>query len=85
MDKEIDLLRIAGFKNSELHNFIAGMKRKLVINSKKGNSWRTCDINFLKGKLFEELGEYIKENNHLELFDVANMCLMLYLRGEKNG
>lgn len=85
MDKEIDLLRMAGFERSELHSFIAGMKTKLVVNSKKGNSWRTCSIDFLRGKLLEELGEYFKDDNHLELFDVANLCLMLYLRGDSNG
>ena len=80
LNKESNLMLNAGFKDYEIAEFVAGMKRKLIINGHKGNSWRTCPIQYLNGKLFEELSEYLKKSDPLELEDVANICLMLYLR-----
>lgn len=78
--KDSNIMLQAGFKDYELAEFIAAMKRKLIMNSHKGDSWRTCPIQYLNGKLLEELSEYLKKNDPFELEDVANICLMLYLR-----
>jgi hypothetical protein len=47
-----------------------------------GDVWKTCDADLLHGKLFEELGEWIKTGqvDRKELVDVANMCMMLWYR-----
>ena len=48
---------------------------------KKGNSWKTLDIDFLKTRLVQEFNEYCKDtNDRKELIDIANMCMMLYDR-----
>jgi len=48
---------------------------------RKGNSWKTCSLDFLKHKLVEEFNEYCKDtNDRKELIDIANMCMMLYNR-----
>ena len=63
------------------------MQMEVILNKhekEKGNSWTTCDIQFLENKLKEELLEYQKEDKPLakaeELVDVANMYMMLYNR-----
>jgi predicted house-cleaning noncanonical NTP pyrophosphatase (MazG superfamily) len=65
--------------------FIKEMKLKLDQNQdKKGDSWVTCDMNFLENKLLEELHEYYDAESHMskrrELIDVANVCMMLATR-----
>ena len=69
-----------GFKE-----FIVEMKLKLDQNQeKKGDSWVTCDIEFLQGKLREEIHEYYNVEGSMigarELVDIANMCMMLFIR-----
>ena len=69
-----------GFKE-----FIAEMKLKLDMNqTKKGDSWVTCDIEFLQGKLREEIHEYYDAEGSMigarELVDIANVCMMLFIR-----
>lgn len=69
-----------GFKE-----FIAEMKLKLDMNqAKKGDSWVTCDIEFLQGKLREEMKEYYDAEGSMigarELVDIANVCMMLFHR-----
>lgn len=71
-----------------LKEFVELMKLKLDLNQeKKGDSWITCDIEFLEDKLGEELEEYLKTKNDAqfyrsaqELVDVANICMMLHHR-----
>lgn len=67
------------------NSFIEKMKLKLDLNQEeKGDSWATCDINFLENKLLEEIKEYLDEQRHgrksEELADIANVCMMLYHR-----
>lgn len=68
-----------------LKAFVEQMKLKLDLNQEeKGDSWVTCDIGFLKGKLREEIAEYYGEEGSMksgrELVDIANVCMMLYHR-----
>lgn len=68
-----------------LHSFVEAMKLKLDLNQeKKGDSWTTCEIDFLENKLLEEIKEYLDEPRHgkksQELGDIANVCMMLYHR-----
>ena len=54
----------------------------------KGESWRTCDIQFLRDKLVEEHLEWTKVGDTLieygELLDVLNVVLMLASRLRAN-
>lgn len=68
-----------------LDRFVEEMKLKLDRNQKKkGDSWTTCEIEFLEQALMTECYEYdqapslMKKAN--ELVDVANFCMMLYNR-----
>ena len=68
-----------------LKEFVEQMKLTLDLNQgEKGDSWVTCDIKFLKGKLREEIAEYYGEEGSMksakELVDIANVCMMLYHR-----
>ena len=69
-----------------LKEFVEQMKLKLddLNQEEKGDSWVTCDITFLKGKLREEIAEYYGEEGSMksakELVDIANVCMMLYHR-----
>ena len=68
-----------------LKAFVDAMKLKLDLNQdRKGDSWATCDIEFLEDKLLGEIKEYLDESKHgkksRELIDVANICMMLYHR-----
>lgn len=68
-----------------LRDFVEQMELKLDLNQEeKGDSWVTCDITFLEGKLREEIAEYYKEEGSMkstrELVDIANICMMLYHR-----
>ena len=65
--------------------FVVQMKLKLDMNQEeKGDSWVTCDIEFLEKKLREEIEEYHKGEGRMksahELVDIANVCMMLYHR-----
>jgi len=46
----------------------------------KGDSWKTCEISFLKNKLGEEYEEFIETVRPSELIDIANICMMLHHR-----
>lgn len=60
-------------------------------HKKKGDSWKTCDIQDLRNKLDEEFKEYLSihisdaEEEYKELLDVINVATMLAerLRGKK--
>ena len=49
-------------------------------DSKKGDSWKTCDIDFLVDKLGTEIKEWIDSAKHEELVDISNICMMLWNR-----
>jgi len=68
-----------------LNEFVMYMNNKLDENEeKKGNSWASCDLQFLLDKLDEEIQEFKDEPKPLakaeELVDVANICMMLHHR-----
>lgn len=52
-------------------------------SKKKGDSWKTCDIQFLRNKLVEEIDEFgvlpleYKEEQYKELLDIINVATML--------
>jgi len=49
-------------------------------DKKKGDSWKTEDVDWLRAKLVEEFEEYFDTFDKKELVDIANMCMMLYNR-----
>jgi hypothetical protein len=66
-------------------SFTMKMRNVLEENEKKkGNSWASCDLQFLLDKLDEEINEFkeaktpVKKAN--ETADIANICMMLYNR-----
>lgn len=68
-----------------LDQFVEKMKLTLDLNQeRKGDSWKTCKIEFLEGKLCEEIQEYLEAKTPMtkanELVDVANVAMMLYNR-----
>ncbi len=74
------LLEGAGFKDYEFKKFTSAMIKKLVDNRHKGDSWKKDSIDSLVLRICEELGEFLSSKDAEELPDVANMCLMVYLR-----
>ncbi len=79
--KRKPLLEAAGFTEIEFKKFTSAMRTYLIKNMHKGRSWKTDDTDtFLHGKLIEEVGEYLGSKDYKELPDIANICLMLYLR-----
>jgi hypothetical protein len=66
-------------------SFTMKMRNVLEENEKqKGNSWASCDLQFLLDKLDEEVKEFKEANRPMaraeEIVDVANICMMLYTR-----
>ncbi len=66
-------------------SFTMKMRNVLEENEKKkGNSWASCDLQFLLDKLDEEVKEFKEAKRPMqkaeELVDVANICMMLYHR-----
>ena len=74
--------------------FASEMERVLKENDSKGG-WQDCDINFLRSRLVEEMGEYFAwcsrgspsalnsgETKQMkkELIDIANFAMMLWDR-----
>jgi len=53
----------------------------------KGDSWRTCDIQFLEDKLADEVREVqnatLVDGKFKEILDVINIALMLGVRLDK--
>lgn len=74
----------------EIREFAEKMEEVMSMNDpKKGESWKTCSIEFLEQKLDEEYSEYRKEGDFIsdfcldpekELVDIANVCMMLWNR-----
>lgn len=66
---------------SEIQEFAEAMELMMRFHDpKKGDSWRHCLIGFLESKLLEEVNEYMESKETSELLDVANICMMLYMR-----
>jgi len=67
-------------------NFGEAMEEKLVANDYKGGwSPQQCSLEFLTGKLLEEVGEFLKDKDPGELPDIANMAMMLWQRLSESG
>jgi hypothetical protein len=67
----------------ELKAFAEQMERSLRENdSKKGDSWKSCDINFLANKLREEMDEIEEGGEPDEMVDLANICFFLWYRAK---
>lgn len=55
-------------------------------DKKKGDSYKTCEINFLRRKLAEEFSEWAYpciedgDTEKYEVVDIANICMMLFWR-----
>ena len=82
-----DVIEMAGFKENEIKRFTASMRKKLLDNQRKGRSWLEDDSDdFLEKKLHEEVAEWVlcknKFKDRYELADIANICMMLFLRQE---
>ena len=61
--------------------FAAEMEATMNMHKpEKGDSWKTCSINYLEMKLDEEVEEYMATRDPSELPDIANCCMMLYNR-----
>jgi NTP pyrophosphatase (non-canonical NTP hydrolase) len=82
-------------KLPQLLPFVKAMDEVLCKNDHKGG-WQDCDIEYLRHRLMEEIGEYFacvegadgwdeekKKQKQKELIDVANFCLMLWDREEQ--
>lgn len=66
---------------NEIELFAMAMETTMSRHDKeKGNSWKWCDIEFLKDKLLEEFDELQKTGDKHELVDIANVCMMLFNR-----
>lgn len=75
-----------------VQDFAEAMEKKLAEKDEAyGDSWKTCDINFLHSRLMREVEEFEEdyhgvmvfhedEETTKELVDVANVCMMLYHR-----
>lgn len=77
-------------KHPQVIAFAKAMDEVLCENDHKGG-WRDCDIEYLRHRLIEEVGEYFallscskeawsREKDKKELLDVANFVLMLWGR-----
>lgn len=76
----------------EIIEFAEAMEKVMSRNDKeKGDSWKTCDMDFLVNKLKEEIREWEEDNDYNEryglspadmeeLVDIANVCMMLFQR-----
>ena len=69
----------------DLEEFVEEMEKVLSKHDKeKGDSWKTCDKEFLENKLKEEFREWkntaVPLNKGVEVIDIANICMMLWHR-----
>ena len=69
---------------NEILEFAIKMDNIMNIHeNKKGDSWKFCDLKFLEDKLDKEYNEWIESKNENELIDIANICMMLFFRKNK--
>lgn len=74
------------FERPALKEFASAMETYLRMNDEsKGDSWKTCDIDFLRNKLNEEIAEWDESGHAHELCDIANVCMMLWNRTTKGN
>lgn len=77
-------------KHPQVIAFAKAMDEVLSRNDHKGG-WQDCDIEYLRHRLVEEMGEYFallscskeawtKERDKKELVDISNFCMMLWDR-----
>jgi hypothetical protein len=74
-------------KHIQVIAFAKAMDEVLVKNDHKGG-WQDCDINYLRFRLMDEIGEYFhaiaSDPNYYpvkeELIDIANFAMMLWDR-----
>ena len=74
-------------KHIQVIAFAKAMDEVLVKNDHKGG-WQNCDINYLRFRLIDEIGEYFhaisSDPNYYpvkeELIDIANFAMMLWDR-----
>ena len=71
MEMEID---------NDIAMLVMAMESTLKRHEKKGDSWKTCDVEFLKNKLYEEFDVWVNSGDKHELIDIANICMMLFNR-----
>ena len=86
MSEKLNLLEEAGIKREEIESFVKYMKCVIMKNSKKGRTWANpskMTKDFLVNKLTEEFQEYLTSYDPMELIDIANICLMLFLRADQ--
>ncbi|MHA1807002.1 MAG: hypothetical protein ACTSX2_05460 [Candidatus Thorarchaeota archaeon] len=72
-------------KDFPLNNFMQEMKSKMRSkDAEYGDSWKICDIDFLRGRLNDEHIEWLDIKGDAgeaeELVDIANLCMMLWIR-----
>ena len=71
--------------DKDIEFFAAEMEATMNMHKpEKGDSWKTCSIEFLESKLREEFkecqNEYGLPGETHELVDLANICMMLHNR-----
>lgn len=92
-EKNIEARRTVEFIRPEILKVAEEMEKVMrKHDGNKGDSYKTCDISFLGGKIQEEYAEVEKEiynflfssSNSLkpELIDLCNCCMMLWNRKE---
>ena len=64
----------------EIMSFALAMERKMEEHDKtRGDSWKEMSTDWLLGRTFEELGEYLEDNwNSGELVDAANFLMFVW-------
>jgi len=68
----------------ELVSFAEEMESVLKAHDEdRGDSWKTCDIDFLQTRLEDEVQEYKQFEDFSELLDIANFCMMLWWRSRE--
>ncbi len=66
----------------EFRQFFEVMEAEYVRHyPEKGDSWKTCELGYLKSTLREVGWKYFRDHNATnELVDMANLCAMIWVR-----
>ena len=64
--------------------FAYAMEIKLRENEHKGG-WKWCDTSYLKNRLMEEVKEWGKNNDFMEMADVANFAMMIFMKQARSN
>ena len=63
----------------EVMRFAQAMEDKLSSHDgERGDSWRGMEKAWLLGRMFEEVGEYLKDEDSWELIDAANFLMFVW-------